>query len=235
MNWLMTLSIIFGVGAGVFGVMATRVIGRSKDDGDRGQEMYAALATLRGRLSTISAVESGRTPMPTKAESFVGISHEDYTDIFVCVGRIVVPFASVEAAVDMIIAAIFQKGGKVIEMKLPKGFCDRIDYIEEGLKTLPILAGVRDEGLAVLNALRTEAKVRNHVVHSYVTNFNAKNKVAEFTMLDSHLDKQMHTEVVRHCSLRSLSETGLRITRLGDRIHALTDRIVQLLVPTNPL
>jgi hypothetical protein len=115
----------------------------------------------------------------------------------------------------MIIAAIFHKDGKVIEKKLPKGFCDRIDYIEEGLKTLPILAGVRDEGLAVLNALRNEAKVRNHVVHSYVSNFDAKNKVAEITILDSHRDRQMHTEVVRYYSLRSLSETGLRITRLG--------------------
>jgi len=41
--------------------------------------------------------------------------------------------------------------------------------------------------------------------------------------------------VVRHHSLRSLSETGLRITRLGERIHALTERIVQLLVPKKPL
>jgi len=172
--------------------------------------------------------------MPTKAGSFRSISHKDYTEVFPCVGRIVVPFASVEAGVDMIIAAIFQKGGEAIEKQLPKGFCDRIDYIEEGLKTLPILADVRDEGLAVLNALRTEAKVRNHIVHSYVSNFDAKNEVAEFTMLDSHLDKRMHTGVVRHYSLRSLSETGLRITRLGDRIHALAERIVQLMVPKNP-
>jgi hypothetical protein len=209
------------------------MIWRRKDGGDRGQEMYAALATLRSSLSAISAVESGRTPMPPKAESFAGISHGDYTDIFACVGRLVVPFASVEASVDKIIAAISQKGGKVFEIKPSKGLCDRIDYIEEGLKTLPILADVRDEGLAVLNALRTEAKVRNHIVHSYVSNFDAKNKVAEFTMLDSHLDKQMNTEVVRHYSLRNLSETGLRTTRLGNRIHALAERIIQLLAPKN--
>jgi hypothetical protein len=45
----------------------------------------------------------------------------------------------------------------------------------------------------------------------------------------------MHTEVVRQYNLRSLSETGLRITRLGDRIYALAERIVQLLVPKKPV
>jgi hypothetical protein len=235
MNWLMALSIISGLVAAAFAVMGVRVIWRRKDEGDRGQDMLAALATLRGRLSTISAAESGRTPMPTKAGSFGGISREDYTEIFLCVGQIVVPFASVEASVDIIIAAIFQKSGKVIEKKLPGHFGNRIDYIEEGLKSLPILSGIRDDGLAVLNALRNEAKVHNHIVHSYISNFDAKNKVTEFTILNSHLDKQMHTEVVRYYCLRSLSETGLRITRLAARLHALTERIVQLLVPKNPL
>jgi hypothetical protein len=79
-----------------------------------------------------------KNTLANKAEASVRIFHEDSTDIFVCVGRIVVPFASVEAGVDMVIAAIFHKG---IEKKLPRDpFGDRIDYIEEGLKTLPILA-----------------------------------------------------------------------------------------------
>ena len=157
------------------------------------------------------------------------ISPDYFRDVCICIGQIVVPFAQIEASLDMSIATIYQNGGKSHADELPRTLSRRIAYVRRCLKKMKALEPAREEGSAVLTALYRESNIRNNVVHGYLYRFDDETGAAGFRLLDAFLDKHMHTERVHTYTLVQMMESGDRLIKIGKRMNLLTLKIGQLL------
>ena len=157
------------------------------------------------------------------------ISHDHFRDVCICIGQIVVPFAQIEASLDMAIATIYQNGGKSHADELPRTLSRRIAYVRRCLKKMTALEPAREEGLEILTALYRESDIRNNVVHGYLYRFDDETGTAGFRLLDAFMDKHLHTERVHSYTLAEMMESGDRLIKIGHRMNSLTLKISQLL------
>src|SRR5688572_4313524 len=94
---------------------------------------------------------------------------EEFQNICTCVGLVAVPFAQLEATLDMAIVPLFQEmGGKKIAKKLPVVQAERTKFVTDCLDRIEALAPFKSVGQALMTAINREAIIRNDIVHGFV-------------------------------------------------------------------
>lgn len=166
---------------------------------------------------------------PMRSERLrVKITTQQFNNACLYIGQLIIPFASVENSLDIIIMVIHKAAkGRNHPDKLPSiPLKRRLDFVKDSLKNIPALASFRSEGISVMGEIKSESTIRNSCLHGYISAFDENTNRITFTLLDSYKDRQTHTKVSNSYTGQELLDAGARVVNLAGRTHVLALQLI---------
>jgi len=152
-------------------------------------------------------------------------------NVSMAVGQLVVSWAFVEQVLDMCIAVVYQSlDCKYIGPEIPRSTKRKVEFLKTAIKTHRKLARFQTD-LALLSSALTLADARHTVVHGVISEYDDKKGAITFVMLDAK--PQIHHEMRRTVTFKSLLDAGGQCQSLTVSLHDLVKRLIKALVPKN--
>lgn len=146
------------------------------------------------------------------------MTEDEERNLYLLVGQIVVTWAYVESALDMLISLIHHvRGGRAIQAEVPRSLDNKTAYLKSAHK----LGLVPSEDLLGLALAITAIQDRRHtIVHGSISDASAKT----VTFHRFRYNKDRHVSEERTMSAKDLSALQAEIDALSSQILALTGR-----------
>ena len=153
----------------------------------------------------------------------------------VSVGHVVVNWGLFESSLNQCTAVIYQGAREHhVEKQLPWGYTRKKRFLRHCFNNIEILKPLKEEGIAILDKSVPIGRIRDHVVHGQLSDYQPETQTIIFAVMDRDPKADINTlEFVRY-TFRQLLDCGSECQNLSLESAKLAQHIAKMFMPENP-
>ncbi len=111
-----------------------------------------------------------------RSDLVVRIHKRNMEDVVQAIGSLVLACAHLEHRVEDMVDTLMRHGSarKLAGGLPPANFKGKVDFLSRALAELPVLRGLREEGLRIVSVVSKLAETRHHLVHGRLEKYDSK-------------------------------------------------------------
>lgn len=151
---------------------------------------------------------------------------EQFTGLCAIVGQVALPWTQYEGSVDHCVVLFFEEADKTENQDgVPISYKRKIIFLKKKFKEKPYLQPFRDEAAEIFGQAKELNKVRNDIIHGWVSHFDPEQQIVHFTKLAVRLEQ--HYDDTKIYTLPVLIGVGQKCLDLATRFIEFAQRVAK--------